>query len=458
MRRYLDFGLAALICLFLIFVPACSGTEAGNLKAGFARVDITCPVGIPLIGSYGKPRENILDPLYARAMVLDDGLNTIAIVSADLLYTPLEEITEVVRQIVKEKIGIPAQNILVCATHTHSGPEVFTRSKIPRQDRLDASQIDREYLHTINEKIADSVINAYQNKHRVRIGVGKGQLPEIIFNRRTINTAGKAVMTFSITPEVATSRTILTDSAGYTRVEFVLGQGDLKFGPVDPDLYVIRAEDMDGNIAGSIVNFGCHPVCIYPDAPTTISADYPGDASGLVELTEGGICLFTLAPAGNIVPLQRGEKAHRQIGAAIAGQAIRQLQFVRTTDEVTLKALTKIITLPVKKSTSAEIDDQGDTADTITTEIQVLQIGDTYILALPGEILVEIGLEIKKLTQPDNLVIISLGNDAIGYICHEQAYEEGRYEPNPGTSLAKGSGEIMIKEAVELIGRIKADK
>ena len=282
MRRYLDFGSAASICLFLIFVPAFSRAEAGNLKAGFARVDITCPMGIPLIGSYGKPSENILDPLYARAMVLDDGLNAIAIVSADLLYTPLEEITGVVRQIVKDKIGIPAQNVLVCATHTHSGPEVFTRSKIPHQNRIDASRIDREYLHTLNEKIANSVI---------------------------------------------------------------------------------RAEDMDGNIAGSIVNFGCHPVCIYPDAPTTISADYPGDASGLVELTEGGICLFTLAPAGNIVPLQRGEKAHRQIGTAMAGEAIRQLQFVRTTDEVTLKALRKIIDLPVKKTTSAGIDDQGDTAD-----------------------------------------------------------------------------------------------
>lgn len=458
MRRYLDFGLAALICFFLILALACSRAEAGNLKAGFARVDITCPVGIPLIGSYGKPSENILDPLYARVMVLDDGTNTIAIVSADLLYTPLEEITGVVRKIVKDKIGIPAQNILVCATHTHSGPEVFTRSKIPRQNRMDESQIDREYLHTINKKIADSVVSAYKSMRRVRIGVSKGQLPEIIFNRRTINTAGKAVMTFSITPEVAASRSIRTDSSGYTRVEFVLAQDNLKFGPVDPDLYVIRAEDMDGNIAGSIVNFGCHPVCIYPDLPTTISADYPGDASGLVELAEGGTCLFTLAPAGNIVPLQRGEKAHRQIGTAIAGEALRQLQFVRTTDEVTLKALAKTIKLPVKKTTSVETDKHGDAAEAITTEIGVLQIGDLYILALPGEILVEIGLEIKKLTQPDNLVIISLGNDTVGYVCHEQAYEQGGYEPGSGTCLAKGSGEIMIKEAVELIRRMKQSK
>ncbi len=457
MRRYLDFGLAALVFLFLVFVSALSVAEGGNLRAGFARVDITCPVGIPLIGSYGKPSESVLDPLYARVMVLDDGSATIAIVSADLLYTPLEEITGVVRRIVKEKIGIPAQNILVCATHTHSGPEVFSRSKVPSQNRMDESRIDRKYLRTINEKIADSVVSAYKNMRRVRIGVGKGQLPEIIYNRRTINAAGKAVMTFSITPEVAASRSIRTDSSGNTRVEFVTGQ-DLKFGPVDPDMYAIRVEEMDGKIAGSIINFGCHPVCISPDMPTTISADFPGDASGIVELAEGGTCLFTLAPAGNIVPLQRGKKAHRQIGAAIAGEAIRRLQFVRTTDEVTLKAIRKVIKLPVKKIASAETGDQGVTPDTIVTEIGVMQIGDLFILALPGEILVEIGLEIKKLVQPDNLVIISLGNDSIGYVCHEQAYEEGGYEPGAGTSLAKGSGEIMIKEAVELISRIKQSK
>lgn len=457
MRRYLDFGLAGLVFLILIFVPALGVAEAGNLRAGFGRVDITCPVGIPLIGSYGKPSESVLDPLYARVMVLDDGSTTIAIVSADLLYTPLEEITGVVRNIVNEKIGIPGQNILVCATHTHSGPEVFSRSKVPSQNRMEESRIDREYLRTLNEKIADSVVSAYKNMRRVRIGVGKGRLPEITFNRRTINAAGKAVMTFSITPEVAASRSIRTDSSGYTRVEFATGQ-DLKFGQVDPDLYAIRVEDMDGNIAGSIVNFSCHPVCIYPDMPTTISADFPGDASGIVELAEGGTCLFTLAPAGNIVPLQRGKKAHRQIGAAIAGEAIRQLQFVRATDEVTLKAMRKVVNLPVKKIASAEIDGQGNTPETIATEIGVMQIGDLYILALPGEILVEIGLEIKKLTRLDNLVIISLGNDSIGYVCHEQAYKEGGYEPVAGTSLAKGSGEIMITEAVELIKRIKLSK
>ena len=54
-----------------------------------------------------------------------------------------------------------------------------------------------------------------------------------------------------------------------------------------------------------------------------------------------------------------------------------------------------------------------------------------------------------------NLIIISLSNDAIGYVCHSQAYEEGGYEPGSGTNLAKGAGEIIIKQALDLLNQIK---
>ncbi len=65
------------------------------------------------------------------------------------------------------------------------------------------------------------------------------------------------------------------------------------------------------------------------------------------------------------------------------------------------------------------------------------------------------GLEIKKRAGIENLFIISLSNDACGYVCHSQAYEEGGYEPGSGTNLAKGAGEIMIKEALNIIKQMK---
>jgi len=148
--------------LTLIVVLSCPVSQAA-LKGGSAKVNITPPLGIALIGSYGKPSDTVMDNLYARAMVLSDGRNTIAIVAADLLYTPLEEITDPVRSLVHEKLGIPKQNLMVCATHTHSGPEVFTRSKLPPKSQVPVSDLARSYLQVLIRKMADAVLMAHQN-------------------------------------------------------------------------------------------------------------------------------------------------------------------------------------------------------------------------------------------------------------------------------------------------------
>jgi len=176
----------------------------------------------------------------------------------------------------------------------------------------------------------------------------------------------------------------------------------------------------------------------------------------VVEQIEGGICLFALGTAGDIVPIKRGKKPRLQVGKALGGEVLRRLQFVQTSGDVTLKALKKAINVPIKKTLSPDrIIDVDKSKNYLTTEIQVLKIGDIYILGLPGEVLVEIGLEIKKRAGLENLFVISLSNDAVGYVCHSEAYDEGGYEPTSGTNLAKGAGEIIIEEAVNIINQIR---
>jgi hypothetical protein len=396
--------------------------------------------------------------LYAKALVLNDGNNTIAIICADLLYTPLEEITNPARRIIKERTGIPEEHILICATHTHSGPEVFTRSKFKSGQKAAEAGIDQAYLQILIRKIADAAFLAHKHKREVKIGAAKGRIPEIVFNRRPKAPDGSAVMTWKVTAEVAATRTIETGPDGSTTVSFTLdvNEPNLTFGPIDPEVWVLRVEDANNNIVGAIVNFACHPVCVYPHLPTAISADFPGDAADMVEQTEGGVCLFALGAAGDIVPYQRGVKAHQQIGRALGTEALRRLQFVGTSDEATLDAVKKEIKFPAKKLVSADDEKKPDkAAEYITTEMQVLRLGDIYILGLPGEVLAEVGLEIKKRAGIEKLFVISLSNDAIGYVCHGRAYEEGGYEPGPATNLAKGAGEIMTEEALNLIKQIR---
>ena len=461
-------SVSVVLLILQFFCPA----GQAMLKGGCAKVNITSPLGIPLIGSYGKPSDDVLDELYAKALVLNDGRITIAIVSVDLLYVPLEEVTNPIREIIEEEIGIPGRNVFICATHTHSGPEVFTRSKLRPEKKVATSEIDQFYLQTLIRKTASSVMLAYKNMQesshkagstsrkagaQVKIGAAKGQIPEILYNRRPKNNDGSVKMAFTLGPEVTATKKIETDAEGNVKVTFTLPdeEAELDFGPIDPEVCVLRVEDMDGGIVGSIVNFGCHPVCIYPYLNTTISADYPAYTTKVVEQMEGGVCLFALGLAGNTVPIQRGVKPREQIGKALGGEALRRLQFVTTAGDVTLKALKKEIRFPIKTNSSSDKPGDVDETNYITTEIQVLRLGDIYILGLPGEILVEVGLEIKRKAGLEKLFVISVSNDTIGYVCHSQAYKEGGYEPGSGTNLAKGAGEIMVREALDLLNRLK---
>jgi hypothetical protein len=333
---------------------------------------------------------------------------------------------------------------------------VYRRSKFAPEKQTKISAVDRSYLATLVGKIASAVLLAHKDMQEVKIGAAKGQTPKVVYNRRPRDANGLVQMFYTLAPEVRATRKIEVDSDGLTRVTFTLpeGQPQRRFGPIDPAVRVLRVEDANGVVVGSLVNFGCHPVSIYPFLSTSISADYPAHATRVVEQAEGGLCLFTLGLAGNTVPYERGVGPCGQIGRAVGGEALKELQFLPTCDNVTLDAAKKELLLPTKKPSTEEAK-KGEWPEHISTELQVLRLGDTYILGLPGEILVEIGLEIQKRAGLENLIIVTICNDAIGYVCHSDAYDEGGYEPGSATKLAKGAGEIMIEQALGLIEQIR---
>lgn len=431
----------------LLFAICLCDVGMAALRGGCAKIEITPPLGITLIGSKGQPSDAIRDGLFAKAMVLSDGTTTLAVVSADLLYTPLEDITNPVRTLVHERTGIPAKNVMVCATHTHSGPEVFTRSKVPSEGRLEASRIDQSYCRVLVSKIADSVQLAHRNMQDVRIGAAVGSLPEFLFNRRPRTADGQVRMAFTVPEAVAATRRLETDRDGRVHAVFDLPPEETarEFGPIDPAVLAFRMEDPNGRLVGSLVGFGCHPVCIYPFLSTTISADYPGVATHVVEQAEGGTSLFLLGLAGNAVPLRRDAKPCEQLGKALGGEALKRLQTVAASSDVTLRSATKEISLPCKADANTP---------SFSTEVQVLTLGDIHILGLPGEILVEVGLAIKDKSPVKNLFIVTLANDVVGYVPHRQAYREGGYEPGPATLLAEGAGEILVEQALALLSEI----
>jgi hypothetical protein len=176
-----------------------------------------------------------------------------------------------------------------------------------------------------------------------------------------------------------------------------------------------------------------------------ISADYPGDAMKAVERELGGSCLFTLGCAGNIVPIEREGMSKNKIGMSLAAEVIKTWQWLDLTDSMEVLARSKRIELPLKKT--------GDERWSREVEIQVLKVGNSAFVGLPGEIFVEIGTAIKKQSDLDHLFPVSLANGSYGYIPIEIAYDQGGYESN-SSSFAKGSGEILTSAALELVSLV----
>jgi hypothetical protein len=262
---------------------------------------------------------------------------------------------------------------------------------------------------------------ANQNLEDAGIAVGKGGAMNLSFNRHTIRPDGTAVTSYRLPPK----------------------EDNLAFGPIDPEVGVVRVDSLDGAPIATLINFACHPVCGV-DRMYAISADYPGHAMGMVEKELGGICMFMLGCAGNIVPIEREGLSREKIGLSLAAEVIKTWQWLQYVDRCELGSAQKVIELPLKKPRKDEITRQ--------VEIQALGIDGMSLIGLPGEVFVEIGAAIKGGTRAENVFPVSLANGSPGYVPVSIAYDQGGYESN-SSPFAKGSGEILTEEALGLLGR-----
>ncbi len=391
----------------------------GNLRVGAAKIDITPPLGCDMAGYSGRDSgsETITDALYAKALVFDDGETQAAIITNDLIGVEAT-LVDHLRQTIEETIGIPAGNVMVSCSHTHFGPEV----RASRATTL-SNPKNRVYVDILVQQLMTVTQLAQQRLQPARIGAGKGIADQVSYNRHTIRPDGSAQTSYRL-PD--------PDS-------------DLTFGPYDSTVRILRVDSVTGELAASLIHFGCHPVAT-TDQMYTISADYPGYAMDVVETGEGGICLFGLGCAGNIVPIQREGEYPRMIGRTIGGEAIKVLQWIETSAEEKIHV--------VHQKHSLELKETIDGKTTEEIDLQCIGVGSIYFIGLPGEIFVEIGFDIVKRAQREHLFIMSMTNGSVGYIPIEIAYKQGGYESN-SSRFRPGCGEQIADAAVELLNQMR---
>jgi len=415
------------------------------LQAGVGRATITPPVGIYQIGfTRQSGSRSIRDDLYATALVLGNGQNKAALVSCDLLFLHPEVISRV-RADAGARTGISLQNIMFCCTHTHSGPIVYA---LP-----DSDERERGYVTNLVYLLSGAVCMANDSMREAHIAAGKGSV-QIGINRRA------------------------------KRPDGTMAIGENPAGPVDTKVGLIRLDTPDGAPIALVVNYACHPVILGPRS-LAISADYPGQAREIVEQITGAKMLFVQGACGNINPLggvRDSDENVKWLGAMLGGEVIRAYHGLTLEPLSTVKAISKTVPVPLaplaeelqgQESRGGRVsqhrpwpwkvevhEEQGQLST--PGEMQALRLNDAVVVGAPGEVFVEIGLEVKDRSSLNNTFFAAYTNGCISYIPVPEAYPEGGYEvsrayigyrlPAPVSPL---TAELMVNTALELIGKLQ---
>ncbi len=396
----------------------------GPLTAGIGKSKITPRVGTELMGYSNRPGPSagVHDDLYARALVLDDGIGQVAFVSVEMLWLRQRDV-DAVRATVGERCGLTPEQIFVFATHTHSGP---------------GAHHPQNWERPLGELIADAVVQAYESRQPARLGAGFGFLHGYSINRRWLNR------------------------------------------PVDPSVGVIRVDREDGAPLALLGNYACHAVVLGYDN-LLISGDWPGYSSRLLEdqFGPGFVALFSQGGAGDINPLtetvrqrfsaghpvtaigyvsnfygyERGKPDSWNIEDRGGGTFVEAETLARAYNAEVLRVWRSISTVsdaPLwleQVTVEAGVGEDEPRAaglppgladilsekigESIPMDIRLVGIGPAVLLGEPGEIFSETSLAFRVQAQQMGYgfpMLLSYANGSYAYIPPASAFPEGGYE------------------------------
>lgn len=433
------------------------------LYCGVSELDITPPLGSSMPGYFHDRRSTgIIDRLFVKALVMEaDGERTALAVLDTILVT-----ADLVKRI-RERVGqftdlLPSQ-VMVSATHTHTGPPVATTTFM---------EADENYLSWLATKSADAIILAYRNRQEARIGVGIGYEGDIAFNRRYFMKDG-------------TVRT----NPGIGNLDV-----DRPAGPIDPQVSVVRIDDSNGRPLGVISSYALHTDTV---KGTKYCADYPGELSTVLKraLGEEVVSIFMMGTSGdinhnNVLGIRKEDFVgdplqYLKFGRILGGEVLKVREKIKTSAEAPIRSLNALVSLQYRQPTEEQVREAKAAMvqlpvghverafaqellkanecgpGTTDAEIQVIRIGDTALVGMPGELFVELGLALKAESPFGQTLINTLCNGIPGtYICTRQAYEQGGYEPRItwGNRLQTETGDLFVAQALKLLREIHVTK
>lgn len=408
------------------------------MQVGAAETKISPPLGTELAGYFQtRVSEGVISELMAKALVMGEGADRVALVACDLLVMTAE-ISSQAREIIERETGISGDRVMIGATHTHTGPEL-------RPDR--PIQRNEEYMQALPALIAEAVIAAADNQRPCLACAGRDREEGLAFNRRFRYSDG--------TEQFGIRGDSMVDVAG----------------PTDPELGVVAfRETPEAPPFAVVVNYSLH---IDVTGGNLISADFPAVMTELLRGVYGEelIVLYVQGACGNInhVPYgkdwpwpRKGVWKSEQIGRALGGKAVAIIEKTRPCESQAVDTAREILDVPryplddlVEQKLAEARQAQGtgdglasavqkrlldciesyDPEGTDPREVQAMRVGDAVFCSAPGEYFVEWGLEIKKWSPFPYTFISELTNDWVGYIPTFEAFRRGGYEATPIVSV-----------------------
>ena len=473
----------AVFCL----IPAVSMAQAAAFEAGLAARDITPEVGY---GHYRGKSTGVTYPLHAKALVMRQDGESAALIVCDIIGAP-RALTSRIRMQAAEATGIPFEHISVAATHTHTGPDFFEELRQYADAEADGAltgALRESYVARLIEQAAGAAIDAHEALAPVAVETLSAEEDGVSFNRRFLMADGRVRM-----------------NPGRGNPEAVRPTG-----PIDPEVLTVLFRNAAGEPLGGLTNFANHLDTV---GGAQYNPDYPHyiEQSLREEFGDSFLSLFGTGACGNLNHVDvKGDKrlSTQDIGEAIAGAIRANLDGLQE-QESSLAAKSRMVFWPMQDFTDEELAWARDyTAEDFYAERSFLQrrrtlkilslnaarenkgivpgpdgdsrafheihqpaippgasgepwilpvevhafrlSGDTAIVTMPGELFVELGLDLKERSPFRHTLVIELANAHIAYVPTKEGFRHGDYEA-VNSRLAPGGGEAMVDAAVEML-------
>jgi len=447
-----------------------------SLQAGFARLDITPPLGITLAGYFNvRHADGILDPLYATAVAFDDGEKRAVIISVDLIGFNMS-MMEKVRPRVAEAAATETEGVFIACTHTHLAPCTANANGVVENP---------EYIEWMTRKLCDAAALATADLAPASMSYTRGTVQDVAFIRRYRMKDGS-----------------IRTNPGYQNpdIESPIGTPD-----ENSSLLILKRE---GKPEIGIVNFQVHPDVI---GGKKVSADYPKFVRDTYEtLIPNSLCMYLNGAQGDTnhidvrLPPEKcrsGYDRARYMGRKIAMSVIANYELAEPIPDGKVRFANKYITTLYNKGLPEQLDEaqriykvykeEGDSAareyvrkeglllnrdisgmyattliakacrimnlhnlpDEKLLCLSAVAIGNVSFAGFPGEPFTDIGRQVKAASPFALTVTACCANGYEGYYPMQSAYDEGGYEASTARYVA-GTAEKIIENSVELLNSL----